>query len=187
VKTAEEIEREHRAEVESEHIDWDAIRTHLASQGPFTNSVPTWFVEMLLAMRDELVRRDAVPTEADIAQAAEHLDFMDIPFGGMAFENESDFADRTVKRLEYQMPKDIDALRYARAKRIVIQRERERLAAARTPVDRECSICGKVAPHRPDEGLCIACADELVRCNERLEAREAARTPEVVGEIGETE
>jgi hypothetical protein len=63
----------------------------------------------------------------------------------------------------------------------------ERLAAARTPVDRECSICGKVAPHRPDEGLCIECADELVRCNERLEAREPARTPEVVGEIGETE
>lgn len=45
------------------------------------------------------------------------------------------------------------------------------LAAARhTPTDRECDICGKVAPHRPNEGLCSACADELVRCNERLEA-----------------
>jgi hypothetical protein len=179
MRTAEEIEREYG--VDEHPVTWSWLGKAADLSGKATKINPNR-LQALLAMRDELVRRDAVPTEADIAQAAEHLDFMDIPFGGMAFENESDFADRTVKRLEYQMPKDIDALRYARAKRIVIQRERERLAAARTPVDRECSICGKVAPHRPNEGLCIECADELVRCNERLEAR----TPEVVGD-GESE
>ena len=122
-KTVEEIEREHGADVDSEGIDWDALRRLLTSLKAHNSSgIPVWAGLMLLAMRDELVRRDAV--DEDAVQRWVAIFMNDFPEGLTLHDISHNW--RIAEDVQRQMEQGYDESRVRLA-------AWKRIAAARTP------------------------------------------------------